>query len=191
MVDLVLASASPRRRDLLEQIGAEFRVVPSQIDEEEITAKSAAKLVQRLATAKAKEVAKRVESELVIGADTVVVNKEQVLGKPDSKEEAYEMLLSLRGGCHQVMTGLAIIDLIKGQKRIDYQVTEVKMRHFSRQEIEDYIATGEPLGKAGSYAIQERGAILVTRISGSYTNIVGLPVTRLIELSQELGYQII
>ncbi|ADL12097.1 Maf family protein [Acetohalobium arabaticum] len=191
MAKIVLASASPRRSQLLDQIGVEFIVQPSSVDESKFDGQAAINLVQQLAAAKSRDVANKLDKGLVIGADTVVVHHGQVLGKPESDDEAYAMLSKLSGSCHQVITGLAVIDIENSTTRIDYKITEVEMREFSGQEISDYISTGEPMDKAGGYGIQERGAIFVTGIKGSYTNVVGLPVTKLVMICKDLGYQIV
>ncbi|KXS36683.1 MULTISPECIES: Maf family protein [unclassified Candidatus Frackibacter] len=191
MKKIVLASASPRRQELLEQIGVDFVTIPSNIDEGQIRIKSPTKLARHLALSKAKNVAKRVGNSLVIGADTIVVYEDEVLGKPNSKDEAFTMLSKLSGKEHQVITGLAVIDTNTLNQKVIYEVTEVTMRQFTNQEISDYIATGEPMDKAGAYAIQERGAIFVDKITGSFSNVVGLPLTKLFVICQELGYRLV
>lgn len=191
MAKIVLASASPRRSQLLDQIGVEFIVRPSSVDENKFDGQAAINLVQQLAAAKSRDVANRLDNGLVIGADTVVVYHGQVLGKPQSYDEAYAMLSKLSGSCHKVVTGLTIIDIENSTQRIDYKITEVEMREITNQEISDYISTGEPMDKAGGYGIQERGAIFVKEIKGSYTNVVGLPVTKLVMMCKDLGYQIV
>ncbi|SJZ92846.1 Maf family protein [Selenihalanaerobacter shriftii] len=191
MKKVVLASASPRRQELLEQIYVNFVTIPSNVDETKINGEDPIDLVQKLALAKADDVAKRVGNSLVIGADTVVVYKDEVLGKPNSNAEAYEMLSKLRETEHQVITGFAIIDTNTLEQKIDYEMTKVIMKDFTDQDISDYIATGEPMDKAGGYAIQERGAVFVEKIDGSYSNVVGLPLSKLVINCKELGYQIV
>jgi septum formation protein len=191
MKKVVLASASPRRQELLEQIHVNFVTIPSNIDESEIKANKSVDLVQKLALAKANNVAKRVANSLVIGADTIVVHKEKVLGKPSSDNDGFNMLSKLSGDQHQVITGLAVIDADTRQRKLDYEVTKVMMREITNQEISDYIATKEPRDKAGSYAIQEKGAIFVDKIDGSFSNVVGLPLAKLVMVCRDLGYQIV
>lgn len=188
---IVLASASPRRSQLLKQIEVEFSVQPSGIDESKIHDSSAIDLVQQLAVAKSKDVAKKLDKGLVIGADTVVAYKNQILGQPDSHDEAATMLTKLNGTYHQVITGLAVIDIEASIQKVDYKTTEVEMRKITNQEISDYINTGEPMDKAGGYGIQQRGAVFITGINGSYTNVVGLPVAKLVMMCRELGYKIV
>ncbi|MBM7623093.1 Maf family nucleotide pyrophosphatase [Sporohalobacter salinus] len=191
MERVVLASASPRRSQLLEQIGVEFTVHPSNIDESKVNKDSAIDLVTELAVSKSKDVAQKLDKGLVIGADTVVVYENQILGKPDSYDKAYAMLTTLSGTYHQVITGLAVIDVENSIQRVDYKITKVEMRELTDQEISDYIATKEPMDKAGGYGIQQRGAVFVKGINGSYTNVVGLPVTKLVMMCSELGHQIV
>ncbi|MCK8825597.1 Maf family protein [Fuchsiella alkaliacetigena] len=191
MERIVLASASPRRRDLLKQIGVEFTVVPSGIDESQVEGSDYLDLVQRLAQVKATQVAQTMDSALIIAADTIVVyNKEEVLGKPNSKREAEKMLKKLSGTEHQVITGIAIKDLNKSIEIVDYEITDVLMRELTQQEITDYVATGEPMDKAGAYAIQGRGAILINSIRGLFSNVVGLPLTKVVTHCKKLGYKL-
>ncbi len=173
---IILASKSPRRHDLLRQAGLSFSVIPSGIDESAVPLAAPERYVRVLAEAKAGDVSEKNPRRWVIGADTIVVAGDAILGKPGSAEEAREMLQRLGGRSHRVMTGYCIHR--KGLERFfsETVVTRVWFKDLTDEEIEWYIRTGEPFGKAGSYAIQGIGVRLVTRIDGSYTNVVGLPV---------------
>lgn len=185
--EIILASASPRRSELLAQIGLEFRVLPSDFDEASVQAASPAELVKALALGKAGSVAAGLASGLVIGADTIVVRDDQVLGKPTDDEDAARMLRQLADGWHQVMTGIAIIDAASGRCLSAVEATGVKMRALSEAEIAAYVASGEPSDKAGAYAIQGLASLFIERIDGCYANVVGLPLFRLGLLLQEFG----
>lgn len=186
---LILASTSPRRKELLEQVGLKFEVITSECDES-TSENNPSKLVTVLANKKAKAVAKvccenkeflKVNNNfVVIGADTIVALDKQILGKPKNEEEALEMLMELSGKIHQVYTGVSIQVFKEGKiiSKYFYEKTDVKMYEFNEKEALDYIATGEPLDKAGSYGIQGLGAILVKEIKGDYNTVVGLPVAR-------------
>jgi len=174
-VRVVLASASPRRRELLRRIWAEFEVVPSGIDEalDDGPIHSA---LAGLALRKAEAVARRVGRGVVLAADTVVVIDDIVLGKPAGHEEARAMLLRLRGRQHEVLTGVGLVDAGSGRAVATAVVTRVLMAAYSEATIEEYVASGSPLDKAGAYAIQDLQGGLVDAVVGSYTNVVGLPV---------------
>lgn len=189
-MDIILASGSPRRGELLEQIKLPFKVLVSDIDEESIEKVEPQEWVQSLALAKAKNVGTRLEKGLVIGADTIVVLGEKVLGKPKSSQEAVEMLEFLSGQTHQVMTGIALVDVLSGKELTDVEVTHVKFRDLSDREIEAYVAHGEPMDKAGAYGIQGLGAIFVESISGCYFNVVGLPLSKLVQCLKRFGVEI-
>jgi septum formation protein len=184
---LILASRSPRRRDLLEQAGLTFSVIPGDFDEEGVQISTPADFVTILAEAKANEVADRYPQSCVIGADTIVTIDEAILGKPADDKAARAMLDRLSGRSHQVFTGFAVICK---QKQICIRQaikTDVAFRNLSEDEIDGYINTGEPFDKAGAYAIQGLGSSLVRRINGSYTNVVGLPVCEVIETLLQIG----
>ncbi|MDH3254872.1 MAG: Maf family protein, partial [Acidobacteriota bacterium] len=170
---LILASASPRRRELLRNLGLEFLCRPVDLDETPLTGEAAEPYVRRLARAKAETVARK--GEVVLAADTVVVRDGQLLGKPVDPDEARAMLASLSGRDHSVYTGVAI-HLPPGLTRDAVCRSEVTMAPLSREEVDWYVLTGEPLDKAGAYAIQGLGALLVERIDGNYSNVVGLPL---------------
>jgi septum formation protein len=185
---LVLASASPRREELLRQIGLEFDVIPSNADEPVLAYLSPADMAERLALDKALAVAARCSDALVIGADTVVVLDARILGKPEDPAEAREILRTLSGREHQVTTGIAVVDAGTGEARSGRVTTRVRFAPLSKELIDRYVATGEPMDKAGAYGIQGCGTLLVESISGCYTNVVGLPLRRLTELLHEFGY---
>ncbi len=180
MKDIILASASPRRRELLTQAGFVFTVKVSDA-EEIITEKEPDKIVRELAFLKAKAVAASEEDALVIGADTIVAAEGKVLGKPHSREEAFSMLSMLQGKTHQVYTGVALFTkkAEKETQKVFAEKTEVTFYPMTEKEIWDYIDTGEPMDKAGAYGIQGRAAVYVEKICGDYNNVVGLPVARL------------
>jgi septum formation protein len=179
--NIVLASASPRRADLLRQIGLEFRVLPSQIDEPSIKSQPI-EAVKCIAYEKAKAVVDQVESGLVIGADTTVVANNQVaIGKPTSYQQAIEFLTKLSGGRHQVITGVALIDVSQKTETVWSETTSVFFRQLRNKEIEAYVASGEANDKAGAYGIQGKAATFVKKIEGCYFNVVGLPLASLAE----------
>ena len=184
---IILASKSPRRRDLLEQLGLNIKIVPSNIDETLVSIQNPEKYVKKLSLLKANNTALFYPDQWVIGADTIVVVKGQILGKPVSKTDAIAMLNKLNNCEHNVFTGFSIVNLKK--KIIITQSTETKVffKSLSPEEIKWYVSTGEPFDKAGSYAIQGIGAFLVKRISGSYSNVVGLPVCEVIEILMNLN----
>jgi len=174
-VKVVLASQSPRRRELLRRIWGEFEVVPSGI-EEVLEDGPLASAVVGLALRKAAAVAWRVGLGVVVAADTVVVVDDLVLGKPSGNDEAREMLVRLRGRQHQVLTGLGLVDAGSGRAVATAVVSRVLMAAYSDAMIEAYVASGSPLDKAGAYAVQDLQGALVDAVVGSYTNVVGLPV---------------
>jgi len=186
---IILASASPRRRELLRQIGLEFSVAPSAVPEEALPGESPEEHVVRLSLAKAAEVAGRPEiaGRWVIGSDTIVVCDEQILGKPLDAQDAARMLRMLSGREHQVLSGYAVIDRRTGRQLVEAVATRVRFRELTDGEIARYIASGEPADKAGAYAIQGLGVCFVAGIAGSYTNVVGLPLCRLTLALKELG----
>lgn len=183
MKPLILASASPRREALLQQIGLSFSIVPAFINEEDVClSDEPQQLVQDLAFRKAQYVAAALGQGLVIGADTVVVQDQSIFGKPEDQQEAYNILSKLNGREHEVMTGLALVDAETGKKQLAVEKTRVYFRLMSSEELYAYIASGEPFDKAGAYAIQGLGSVLVERIEGCYYNVVGLPLTRLAQM---------
>lgn len=177
---LVLASNSPRRRRLLQQIGLPFHSLPSHVEEDQILGEPPVKAVL-LAEKKAKVVYSKSGDSWILGADTMVIIGERILGKPIDHEDAHFMLSRLSGKEHEVITGFCLLNPSGEMARSEAITTLVKMKRLGEKEINAYVATGEPFGKAGSYAIQGVGAFLVESISGSYTNVVGLPVCALIK----------
>jgi septum formation protein len=187
---VVLASASPRRRALLARICPDFTVVPSAIDETPPPGPPASAAVH-LALAKARVVAASAPDALVVGADTIVVVEETVLGKPASPGDAVTMLRRLRGRAHEVITGVAVVRA-RDRREVSASVrTLVRMRAYSDADIDRYVATGEPLDKAGAYAVQEGGAALVAGVEGCYTNVVGLPLSTTRRLLAALDARVI
>jgi len=184
---LVLASASPRRRELLALLGVQFLVENSGMPEESDSAESPAQSALRLAREKAEAVAPRFPNALILGADTVVVINRQILGKPQDREDARRMLRLLRNRWHFVITGVALIDSRDGKAAARHVETGVRMADYSDKDIDDYVNSGEPADKAGGYAIQGFGGRLVAKIEGCYTNVVGLPVCEVAEMFRELG----
>lgn len=179
-MDLVLASASPRRAALLRQAGLSFRVMPAGVNESNAGACSdPAGMVVRLARAKAGRVAARLKTGVVIGADTMVVHRGEVLGKPRDRFDARQMLLRLSGCRHSVLTGLALVDVPTGRIEESFTETRVWMRALETELIDAYVATDEPMDKAGAYGIQGKAALFVEKIEGCYFNVVGLPLNRL------------
>ena len=186
---LVLASASPRRRELLSQVGLNACVVPADVDESVLPGELPEGHVIRLSTAKALAVAARpdVAGRYCLGSDTVVVRDGAILGKPADAEEAAAMLHSLSGRAHQVVSGYAVHDLASSRTVSGAVITTVWFKELTDSEIAGYIASGEPFDKAGAYAIQGLGAFMVPRIEGSYPNVVGLPLCEVIAALEELG----
>lgn len=178
--NVVLASASPRRAELLRQIGLEFRVLPSQINEPDIK-NHPMEAVKHIAYQKAEVVADQLESGLVIGADTTVVANQAIIGKPASYQQAIDSLKKLSGCRHQVMTGVALIDVSQKTEMVWSETTSVFFRQLHNEEIEAYVANGEANDKAGAYGIQGEAATFVNRIEGCYFNVVGLPLASLTE----------
>lgn len=179
---IILASASPRRRELLEKAGLSFEIKAADIDEHISPCATPEEAVQELALQKASAVASSEPDCIVIGSDTVVACDGNILGKPKDEADAARMLRSLSGKTHEVCTGVAII---KNKKiKVFCETTEVEFYDLSDKEINDYVKTGEPLDKAGAYGIQGKGCILVKSISGDYSNVVGLPVSK---VYRELG----
>ena len=176
-INVVLASGSPRRQELLKYIFNDFTVKVSNIEEIIPENLNATKIPEYLAEIKAKDIASKFPNSLVIGADTVVIVGNTVLGKPKNRAEAYEMLKSLSGTTHKVITGCAL--LLNGNYRTFSVITEVEFYPLTENEIEEYIASDEPYDKAGGYGIQSKGALLVKGIKGDYFNVVGFPIAEL------------
>lgn len=190
---LILASASPRRAEILRNAGFDFEVRPAHVDESLRPGESAKDYVRRLAEEKARMVAcqhgKRAMTEpsIVIAADTAVVAGEEILGKPVSDQDARRMLRLLSGKTHEVFTGLAVLSMPDQEVSVAVEVTRVTFARLSDEEIEDYVSSGEPFDKAGGYGIQGRGGKFVSRIEGCYFNVMGLPLARLYAMLRELN----
>ena len=192
---IILASSSERRLSLLRLIGLKFEVIPSNVEEDKIKDLEnldAEALVKKLSLLKAKTVAEKVKEGIIIAADTVVVLNDEIIGKPKSEEEASSFLRRLGGVTHKVVSGIALVRKSKDYRELVKSVTTlVKMKELSRKEIKRYLSTGEALDKAGAYAIQGRGAILIEEIKGCYFNVVGLPLYRLSQMLKELGVEVL
>jgi septum formation protein len=186
---IVLASASPRRQALLRALRVGYRVVPSRAPESAPDASCAARLAEILAYSKATEVAARTDHGLVLGADTVVECEGRLLGKPHDANEARRLLRRLSGRAHLVVTGLALVEAGSRRTEVGHDVSEVRMRSLTDAEIEAYVQTGEPLDKAGAYAIQGAALAFVEGIRGSYTNVMGLPLGKLRRLLRRFGIE--
>ena len=184
---IILASASPRREQLLKQLFLNFKIVPSKVDEAKLRAKSPTAFAVKAALAKANDVAAHQPNSIVIGADTIVVLGKKILGKPKDKKHALAMLKSLVGRTHLVITGLAVINSQTGSTVTDFVVTKVKMKKVSLAIIKEYVDSGRPLDKAGGYGIQEIEELFIERIEGDFDNVVGLPVGRLRQLLNEFN----
>ncbi len=194
---LVLASSSPRRRELLGSLGLTFEIIKPDVDEEafHLDHLSPAEVVKFLSRTKAQEVFKYHTDALVIGADTIVVLKGEVFGKPKTEEDAFRMLSALQGNVHEVYSGITIFNPNEAPDFSPFAsealCTRVHMRPLSPEEIRAYIATGEPMDKAGSYAIQGFGSTLIEKIEGCYFNVVGMSLYLLERLFKQLGYQLV
>jgi len=185
---LILASSSPRRAWLLRQVGIPFRTMEVNVEEGFSEERSPADYVLTLAERKALSAASKLREGIVLGADTIVLFQGEIMGKPKDAQQAKEMLSRLSGHTHQVYTGLTLIDVGKGRTVTGYEVTKVRFRPLSAEFINSYVGTGEPLDKAGAYGVQKKGALLVERVEGCFYNVVGLPLSKLLTLLQELGY---
>lgn len=190
----ILASASPRRRELLKQIGVTFEVMPAK-GEEVITKEQPEQAVMELSRQKAEEIAAGIQDEqvLVLGADTVVAYDEKILGKPKDETDARAMLSMLNGRTHSVFTGVTVIVIRNGKSEIHsfYEETKVTMYPMTDAQISYYIQTEEPMDKAGAYGIQGKGAVFIEKINGDYNNVVGLPVAKIFYKMLESGIEIL
>lgn len=188
---LVLASTSPRRQEILSLFYKELKIIPSQISELQLVGESPKDYVFRLAKNKAQDVAKNSPNSIVVGADTIVLYENKVLGKPSSKDDARKMLELLSNNWHEVLTGVAVVNTFSNKIEVDICQTRVKFSPLTKNEIEWYIETNEPFDKAGAYAIQGYGSLFVEEIEGNYLNVVGLPVPLLRNLLKKVGYDLI
>jgi septum formation protein len=187
MKKIILASTSPRRRELLEKTGIVFEIVPSSYEEDVSLNMSPAELVIFLSKGKAEDVSNKNPGAVIIGADTIIAFDNKVLGKPHTKENAKETLSMLGGKKHSVVTGFTIIEKSANKSVSKAVETKVYFKNLTDKEIEDYINTGEPLDKAGAYAIQGIGKKLIEKIEGDYSNVMGLPVLNVLETLKEFG----
>ncbi|EKO1912830.1 Maf-like protein [Clostridium botulinum] len=191
MENIILASASQRRQELLKRILGNFQIIVSDFDEGSIPFKNnIPSYVMNLAEGKARSVSKKImdqDNNLIIGCDTIVAFNNRILGKPKDKKDAFEMLQALNGNEHEVYSGLAILD-VKSNKIIkDFVCTKVKFSKLSSVQIEKYINTGDPMDKAGAYGIQGKAGVFVENINGCYYNVVGLPLNKLNSMLMEMG----
>jgi len=187
---IILASSSPRRKELLSQVGMVFEVIPSKFEESKVEL-PVSKLAEYFAYMKGSDVAKSITGEaLVIGSDTIVY-LEGIMGKPRNSKDASDMLRKLSGRQHLVISGLSIINTSTGESLTQHEITRVKMKELGDDEITAYIDTGEPVDKAGAYAIQGMGSLFVEGIEGDYFNVVGLPLFRLGKMLQHFGLKLI
>ncbi|APH14733.1 Maf-like protein [Clostridium sporogenes] len=191
MENIILASASQRRQELLKRILGNFQIIVSDFDESSIPFKNnIPSYVMNLAEGKARSVSKKImdqDNNLIIGCDTIVAFNNRILGKPKDKKDAFEMLQALSGNEHEVYSGLAILD-VKSNKIIkDFVCTKVKFSKLTSSQIEKYINTGDPMDKAGAYGIQGKAGVFVENINGCYYNVVGLPLNKLNSMLMEMG----
>ena len=188
---IILASASPRRKELLEKIGLKFKVEPSNYTESVLPGLSPDELAKAISLGKARTVAARHKNTIVIAADTFIVFKGKIMGKPGTEAEAREMLMRLRGKSHSVITGFTILDTDSDKVLTESVETIVYIKNLTPEEIEAYVKSKEPLDKAGAYAIQGLGSVIVDRIEGDYFNVIGLPLSALAEALKEFGIHIL
>jgi septum formation protein len=190
MRNIILASTSARRKALLEQIGLPFSVDDSVLEDTGYTGQEPDVLVKEVSLNKAESVADNYPDVLIIAADTIGVIGGRIIGKPHSEQEAKEILSLLSGRAHTVITGFTVLDTASGKSVSKSVSTSVYFKAMTKQEIEAYVKTGEPLDKAGAYAIQGKGAVFVDKIDGDYFNVVGLPLGSLVEVLKEFGVKV-
>lgn len=188
---LILASSSPRRKELLHSLGLPFVVDVKPIKEDVPADLEPAAVVEMLSLQKAQAVAVNHKKGLIIGADTVVVWDDEILGKPHDQQQAREMLKKLQGTVHYVYSGVAVVNALNGSSVVTHQRTKVFLKPMGDEEINRYVATGEPMDKAGAYAIQGIAAIFVEKIEGCYFNVVGLPLNSLAHLLKQMDYHVL
>lgn len=191
MHDIILASASPRRKQLLEQIGIKFRCLPAEVDEKTSAGQSPRDIVCELASKKAQAAAHYCKTGFIIAADTIVVVDDIIMGKPVDREDAESKLTMLSGREHQVMTGLCVLNCENNSNAVEVEITSVFFRSLTQAEINAYLDSAEWVDKAGGYGIQGLGALLVKRIEGCYFNVVGLPLNRLNQMLCKQGVYIL
>jgi len=191
MRKIILASASPRRKELLEKIGLKFEVEPSNYAEDMHSRLSPDKLARAISLEKARAVARKHKNAIVIAADTFIVFRGKIMGKPNTEAEARKMLMALRGKSHSVITGFTILDTEENKVLTKSVETVVHIKKLTPEEIDGYVKSKEPLDKAGAYAIQGLGSVIVERIEGDYFNVMGLPLSALAESLTEFGIHIL
>jgi septum formation protein len=191
MKTIILASASPRRKELLEKIGLRFKVEPSNYEEDMQSGLEPHEFAQKISLEKAEVVASRHKNAIVIAADTLIVSGSQILGKPHTENEARKILETINGKPHSVITGFSVIDTGENKTLSKSVETKVYIRKLTSAEIDAYVKSKEPLDKAGAYAIQGLGAVIVEKIEGDYFNVIGLPLSALTEALKEFGINIL
>lgn len=192
MTQLILASASPRRQELIQTFGLPVSIRPSDVDESTPEEWSPPHIVEQLALRKASAIKETCTvDDIIVGSDTIVVLDKQVLGKPRNRAHAIAMVTALQGREHEVFSGIACIEVESGKQLVDHRRTKVRMKPLTPIQVEQYVDTGEPMDKAGAYAIQGIGAMFIEEIEGCYFNVVGLPVAALADMLKELGVDII
>ncbi len=187
MKKLILASSSPRRKEILELLGLSFDIIPSDYEEDMTLDMEPKKLAKHLSRGKAEDVAQKVNDSIVIGCDTFISLRGKVLGKPHTEEQATKTLKEISGNTLDVVSGLTVVDTDSNKSESIAQVTKVYIKELADQEIDSYVATGEPLDKAGAFAIQGLGAIFVEKIEGDFYNVMGLPLFSLAGLLKKFG----
>ena len=190
MKQLILASSSPRRRQIMQELGLTFQAIPPRYFEETMDGMSPEELVCHNALGKAREVSGHCQDSIVIGCDTVIVFGNEILGKPLTSERARFTLSSLSGHSHSVLSGLAVIDVGLKKELVGHEESVITFRRLTKDETEKYIESGEPLDKAGAYGIQGRGELFVKRIEGSFSNVVGLPKALLMNFLDQLNLEL-
>lgn len=196
MPKLILASASPRRKDLLKQIGLEFEAYPADIDENSLGYMDAGKYAEEMSRRKALMVAKDFygatdEEHLILGADTTVEIDGTILGKPEDYDDAVRMLESIQGKWHRVITGITLVNAKNREVLTDSEMTRVKIRSMTPEMIQAYLRTGESLDKAGAYGAQGYGSLIVERVEGCFFNVIGLPIYKLSRLLEQQGFKML
>ena len=179
MENIILASSSPRRKEILEKYNLHPTIINSNIIEKSFSGEKPSQIAMSLSFQKSYNVSMLYQEQIVIGADTIVVYENEILGKPKDKDDAFRILKLLNGKYHSVITGISIVQYSTNIKVVDYEITKVKFRELSHNKLKDYINTNEPMDKAGAYGIQGYGALLVEKIDGCYLNVVGLPLVKL------------
>ncbi|MEA3501115.1 MAG: Maf family protein [Candidatus Marinimicrobia bacterium] len=186
--NIILASKSPRRIEILNQLGLNFQTIPSNFDEKTLTIKDPIEFAKIASLKKAKTIADKYNNSLVIGADTIVVLNNKIIGKPNSKKDAIEILQKLSNNTHEVITGFSMVKLDENIEIVDHEITKVTFRKLDKDEIVEYINEYKPYDKAGAYGIQDMKAVLVKKIDGCYFNVLGFPISKFYEKFINLQY---